>query len=100
MKTQLLFNISSVCGRHHSAILKREDTTSGEDTTSDFSNSVFGRQYSTDRNREDTTSRSSDNSVDCSGTNVIVMPQITGENSLVEEAVCFVVFIIILIESD
>jgi hypothetical protein len=41
--------------------------------------SVFGRQYSTVRKREDTTSGPLDNSVDCSETNVTVMPQITGD---------------------
>jgi len=92
MKTQFQFNIS-VCGRPYSKIVKREDTTSDEGTTSAFSNSFFGRQNSTVRKREDTTSGPLDNSVDCSETNVTVMPQITGECSSVVEAVCLVVLI-------
>ena len=78
MKTQLQFGILD-CGRHYSKTLEREDTTSGEDKTSVFCNSGFGRQYSTVRKREDTTSCPLDISVDCSETNVIVMPHITGD---------------------
>ena len=70
MKTQLQFG-SPVGGRHYSKILKWEDTTSGEGTTSVFSNSVFGRQYSTVWKREDTISGSE--------TNVTVKPQIAGD---------------------
>ena len=87
MKTHLQFSIS-IRGRQYSRILEREDTTSHEDTTSVFGNSVFGRQYSTLRKREDTTSGPLDNSIDCSETNVIVMPRITCECSSIVEAVC------------
>ena len=78
MKTQLQFD-SLVNGRQYSKILKREDTTSCEGISSNFSNSVFGRQYSTVWKREDTASGPLDNSVDCSETNVIFMPRITGD---------------------
>ena len=56
-----------------------EDTTSLEDTSSIPSNSALGRQYSTVQKREDITSCPLDCSVDCSETNVIVMPRITGD---------------------
>ncbi len=95
MKRQLQFGIL-VCGRHYSKTLEREDTTSDEDTTLVFSNSSFKRQYSTVRKREDTTSGPLDNSVDCSETNVTVVPRITGECSLVVEAVCSVVLITVV----
>jgi hypothetical protein len=88
-----------VCGRKYPTILKQEDTTSGEDTTSFFNTSVFGRQYSTIRIRENATSGTLDNSVDCSKTNAIVMPKMTGECSSIVEAVCSVV-LITSIESD
>ena len=61
-----------------------------------FSNSIVGRQYSTVRKREDTTSYPLDNAVDCSETNVNVMPQITGESISALEAVCSVVSIAII----
>ena len=99
MKTQLRFG-SSFCGRHYSDSFKREDTTSGEGTLSNFRNSVFGRQYSTVRKREDTTSSPIENSVDCSETNVVVMPHMAGKCGSVVEAVCSIVFIIVVIESD
>ncbi len=97
MKTQLQFG-GSVCGRQYSNILKREDTSLGEGTISVFSNSVFERQYSTVRKREDTTPSPLDSLVDCSETNVIVMPHITGgECSSGVEAVCSVVFLIVVL---
>ena len=100
MKMQLQFG-SSVCRRQYSRILKRENTTTSEDTTSTFSNSVFGRQYSIVRKREDTTSGPLLYiSVDCSETNVIVMPRITCKCSSIVEGVCSVVFIIVSIESS
>ncbi len=95
MKTQLQFSIS-IRGRQYSKMLEREDTTSREDATSNFWQFSFGRQYFTVRKREDTTSCPLDNSVDFSETNVTVMPRITRECSLVVEAICSVVFIIVV----
>ena len=62
-----------------------------------FGSLVCGRQYSIVRKQEDTTSSPLDNFVDCSETNVIVMPQIIGECGPVVEAVCSIVFITLVI---
>ncbi len=64
-----------------------------------FGSLVCGRQYSTVRKWEDTTSCPLDSSVDCSETNVTVIPRITCECSTIVEAVCSIVFITIVIES-
>ena len=48
--------------------------------------------------REDTTSGPLDSSVDCSETNVTVIPRITGECITVVEAVCSIVFITLVIQ--
>jgi hypothetical protein len=95
MKTQFQFGIL-VCGRHYSKALEREDTTSGEDTTSVFCNPGFERQYSKVRKREDKTSSPIAISVECSETNETIMPRIRGECSSVVVAVFPVVLITIL----
>jgi hypothetical protein len=77
MKTQIRFSIL-ISGRQYPRIVEREDTTSRKDITTVFGNLVFGRQHSTVRKQEDTTSGPLDSSVDCSETNVDVMPRILG----------------------
>ena len=99
VKTQLQSG-SSFCGRHYSNKFERDDTTSGEGTSPVFTNPVFGKQYSVVRKREDTTSGPLDNSVNCSETNVIIMPHRIGECSSLVEAVCSILFTRIVIESN
>ena len=59
MKTQLRFSIS-ISGRQYSRMLEREDTTSREDTTVVFGNSVLEDIV---RKQEDATSGPLDSSV-------------------------------------
>ena len=55
----------------------------------------FGRQYSTVRKREDTTSGPLDNSINCSETDVTVMPQIT-DDAVYSGSDLFSIFVIVI----